>query len=105
MKNLNQADVKFSTGGDFGSKYLHRNENYELGSIIIPPQTRYAEKDHVHKKTEEVFWFTKGEPLLIVNNEQIRVHEGDVYVIEPNEVHNFINDTNQESHIVFIKSP
>ena len=105
MKKVNEFDIEFRQGVDWGSKYLHRGKDYELGKIIIPPKTKYASHSHFHKETEEVFWFIKGKPLFYINNEEIRVNEGDVYVIEPNEVHNILNDTDEESLIVFSKSP
>lgn len=105
MKHLNESEIPFSTGGKFGSKYLHRCSNYEFGNIVIPPQTRYAEKSHIHKKTTEVFWFTQGAPLLLVDDKKIRIKQGEVYVVEPTEVHNFMNDTDNPVHITFIKSP
>lgn len=105
MKRLNEADIGFRQGGNFGSKYLHRGENYELGKIVVPPKKRYDEYRHRHEKTEELFWFLQGEPLFFIDEQKIRVREGDVYVIEPGEVHNLVNDTDKECLIVFAKSP
>jgi len=105
MQKINESHISFRQGGNHGSKYLHRGEDYELGKIVIPPETKYAEHSHFHKKTEEVFWFIEGEPLFLINKEKIRVRKGDVYVIEPGEKHNILNDTNRECFIVFSKSP
>ncbi len=105
MKKINEKEIPFRQGGNFGSKYLYKSKNNELGRIVIPPQTIYDEKNHYHKKLEEMFYFMKGEPLLLIGDKKIRVKEGDVYTVEPNEVHNLENDTEEEVWILFNKSP
>ena len=105
MEKINESDVEFRQGGNYGSKYLFRRQYCEGGKIVIPPNAKYAERAHYHKGIEEIFWFIEGEPLLLVGDEKIRVKQGDVYVIQPREEHNVLNDTSNRCLICFIKSP
>jgi len=41
----------------------------------------------------------------VVNRKQYRAVAGDVFRLEPDESHNIINDTEADTHIIFIKCP
>jgi mannose-6-phosphate isomerase-like protein (cupin superfamily) len=105
MKHVNEQDVPFRQGGDFGSKYLYRGQYNELGKIVIPPHTKYEERNHFHKGLEEVFYVIQGTLIIHIDGQKIRAKEGDVYTINPKEVHNLENDAEEEVQILFNKSP
>jgi mannose-6-phosphate isomerase-like protein (cupin superfamily) len=53
---------------------------------------------------EETFYFTRGTPLMTVNGQEVRVRVGDAFRLDPGDVHDILNDTNEPVDAVFIKS-
>jgi len=102
MEKINEKERGFRFG-DSGPKYLHRGPYMEWGIIVLKPGETLG--PHYHQEIEEVFYFVKGRPKMIVNEESYRVTEGDAYKIEAKEVHNIINDTKEHIKTIFIKAP
>lgn len=70
------------------------NQWNKLQEICIPPHE--TAKAHHHKIQTEVFYFLTDNGYRIVNNEKILPKKGDILVIEPNDMHTVVNDTDQE---------
>jgi len=100
MERVNEHDLEYRKGKS-GPKYLFRGPNIDWGVIRFLPGEELGR--HKHEKVEETFYFTKGTPKMIVNDEEFRVKEGDAFRIEPGEAHNIINDTDDIVDAVFIK--
>jgi mannose-6-phosphate isomerase-like protein (cupin superfamily) len=105
MRRLYEGDIKCRQGGEFGSKYLHRGRDYELGMIRIAPNSTYDVKPHYHKHTEEVFWLLEGEALFWINGDEYIAKPGEVIIMEPGDKHNITNERDSDLVFVFAKSP
>ena len=102
MERINEADSEFRFG-DHGPKYLLRGPRIEWGIIVFKPGQQLGR--HCHNEVEETFYFLEGTPQMVVDDESYRVRPGDVFRLEPPECHDIINDTDQDTRLVFIKTP
>ena len=102
MKRVNENDLEFRHG-DHGPKYLFRGPHYEWGVIVFKPGQSLGA--HKHETVEETFYFETGTPQLVVDGVAHRVTPGDVFKLEPGEAHDIINDTDQDTRLIFIKAP
>jgi len=102
MERINEADREFRFG-DHGPKYLLRGPRIEWGIIVFKPGQQLGR--HCHNEVEETFYFLEGTPQMVVDDESYRVRPGDVFRLEPPECHDIINDTDQDTRLVFIKTP
>lgn len=102
MQRINEADCGFRHG-DHGPKYLMRGPHLDWGIIVFRPGQQLGR--HCHERVEETFYFLAGNPLMIVDDEQMRVEPGDVFRIEPGECHDIVNDTADDTRLIFIKTP
>ena len=101
MEHVNEHECEFRFS-DHGPKYLLRGPRLEWGIIRFQPGQELGA--HKHEEVEETFYFTRGTPLVVVNGEEHRVRVGDAFRMEPGDVHNIINDTDEPIDAVFIKS-
>jgi len=101
MQKVNEHDLEYRAG-DSGPKYLFRGPKIDWGVLRFLPGQKLGR--HRHERVEETFYFTKGTPLMIVGGEQFRVRAGDAFRLDPGDVHDIINDTNEPVDAVFIKS-
>ncbi|MEA3401049.1 MAG: cupin domain-containing protein [Armatimonadota bacterium] len=102
MERVNESDCEFRHG-DHGPKYLMRGPHIDWGVIVFKPGQEMGA--HAHNQVEETFFFLEGTPLMVVDDQQFRVAPGDAFRLEPPEAHNIINDTDQDTRLVFIKTP
>lgn len=102
MERVNEKDREFRHG-DSGPKYMFRGPNHEWGIIVFHPGQSLG--PHKHERVDETFYFLAGTPQMVVNGVSYRVAQGDAFRIEPGEAHDIINDTDQDTCIVFIKCP
>ena len=100
MERVNEKDEAYRNG-DSGVKYLFRGPRIDWGVIRFLPGEELGR--HYHQEVEETFYFVRGEPKIFVNEEEIRVREGDAFRLEPGEFHNIVNDTAAPVDAVFIK--
>ena len=102
MQRVNEADCQFR-GGDWGVKYIMRGPRIDWGLILLKPgQTMGA---HAHGEVEETFYFIKGSPRVLINEEEYQVRQGDAFRIEAPAKHDIINDTSEKVKVLFIKTP
>ena len=102
MEKVNEHECEFRFG-DHGPKYLMRGPKFEWGVILFQPGQELG--PHKHERVEETFYFESGTPLMMVDDTEYRVAEGDVFRLEPGEAHNIINDSDEDARIIFIKCP
>jgi len=102
MERVNEFDLSYRDG-DSGVKYLFKGPCIDWGVLRFMPNQELGR--HYHEKVEETFYFTKGNPKMIVNDEEIRIRPGDAIRLQPGDVHNIINDTLEPFEAVFMKTP
>lgn len=102
MERVNESEREFRHG-DWGPKYLFRGPNIDWGIMII--NSGQSLGAHYHNQVEETFYFLRGTPKMVINNEEYRVKVGDAFRIEPKEKHDIINDTEGPIRAIFLKFP
>jgi quercetin dioxygenase-like cupin family protein len=102
VEQINEKQREYRKG-DSGPKYLMRGPRIEWGIIRLKPGEEMGA--HGHREVEETFFFFDGEPTLIVDDTNHEVREGDVFRLNPGEMHNIINDTGKAVRVIFIKTP
>ena len=101
MERVNEHDLEYRDG-DSGVKYLFRGPHTDWGVLKFLPGQELGQ--HKHERIDETFYFTAGEPMMVVNGEELRVRQGDAFRMEVGDVHNIVNDTDRSIEAVFIKS-
>jgi len=101
MEKVNETGKEYRNG-ESGPKYLFRGPRIDWGVLRFLPGQELG--THYHEKVEETFYFTRGTPLVIVNGQEHRVRVGDAFRMDPGDIHNIINDTDEPIDAVFIKS-
>ncbi|MBI2665160.1 cupin domain-containing protein [Candidatus Woesearchaeota archaeon] len=61
-------------------------------------------KAHHHLATTEIFYVRSGRGILKINNQEFRCQKDDFFLCEPNDIHEFVNDTNEEFIILIFKT-
>jgi mannose-6-phosphate isomerase-like protein (cupin superfamily) len=80
-----------------------RGPSIDWGVILLKPGESMAEKAHGHNFIDETFYFVEGNGIMIINDKEIEALEGSVFLIEPKEIHNIRNESNNSIKIIFIK--
>lgn len=102
MKRVNENDKEYRNG-DSGVKYLMRGPSIDWGVILLKPGQKMADQAHGHNIIDETFFFMKGSGKMIVDGKEYDAPEGSVFLVEPKEMHNIKNDSDEELKVVFIK--
>jgi len=102
MKRVNENDLEYRHG-DHGPKYLFRGDRHEWGIIRLGPGHEVS--SHHHERVQETFFFETGSPQIVIDGSPIRVMPGDAFQLEPGEKHHIINDTDEPTRIIFLKTP
>ena len=102
MEKVNEHELEFRHG-DSGPKYLFRGPHWEGGIIVFKPGQELG--THKHVEVEETFYFETGAPQIVVDGVSHRVKPGDAFKLAPGEAHNIINDTDEDTRMIFIKAP
>ena len=55
---------------------------------------------HYHTQLREVYLIVRGSSTIVVNDQQVTLNAGDVIVVEPGEVHTFVDNTPDYFHFV-----
>jgi mannose-6-phosphate isomerase-like protein (cupin superfamily) len=74
-----------------------------MADIIIPAGVEV--KRHHHPVAEEIYYITSGEGIMTINGASRRVGRGDAIVIEPGDVHKFLNDTKADVRMIVTSTP
>ena len=59
---------------------------------------------HYHKKTCEIFYIRDGSGVLKLNNKEFRCKPDDFFLCEPGDMHEFMNDTDDDFVILIFKT-
>jgi len=102
VKKFNERDKAFKNG-DWGTKYFVQGPHWEGGLAVFKPGQKLGE--HFHREVEETFYFLAGTPVMMVDKKEYRVTPGDIFCLAPGEKHDIINDTNDNTRFIFVKSP
>lgn len=73
-----------------------------IAEIIIPAGVEVVPHHHV---MEEVYYITKGEAVMIVEDETVLVKAGQAVVLAPHQWHNIKNDTDEDLHMIVTCAP
>ncbi len=97
MKNL-AASVPFvtkdgSTIREVAGPVSLPTANQSLAEATVPP--RGATDEHLHRVSEELYFFTAGSGVLRLDGEERTVAAGDCAVIPPGARHKLINDSDE----------
>ncbi len=71
--------------------FKEKDNNSRFVLIRMKPHTEI--KAHYHKKIKEILFVTKGSGKMIVEDKEINAMQEDIILIEPNEIHSMMNDT------------
>jgi quercetin dioxygenase-like cupin family protein len=55
---------------------------------------------HYHRQLYEVYLVARGSSVMVVDDAQIALQAGDVIVVEPGQVHTFVENTPDYFHFV-----
>jgi len=80
-----------------------RAKKISMADIIIPAGVEV--KRHHHPVAEEIYYITSGEGIMTINGASRRVGKGDAIVIEPGDVHTFVNDTKADVRMIVTSTP
>lgn len=93
IKNQGGERIQEVLGVQAGSVHSH-----SVAEITIPPGS--TAMPHFHKKTEETYLILSGTATIQIQDEQLDITTGEAVLIEPGEVHQIMN--NGEENLVFI---
>lgn len=62
-----------------------------------------TDKAHGHNIIDETFYFVEGKGKMIFDGKEYEAAEGSIFLIEPKEMHNLKNDSDDTLKVVFIK--
>ncbi|MDD5085137.1 MAG: cupin domain-containing protein [Candidatus Omnitrophica bacterium] len=104
MEVLNRSKLKSFITKD-GSRIIDivspRNSsarNQSLGEARLRPGK--ATDEHIHKKSEEIYYLLKGQGLMFIEGRSRRVKAGDAVIIRPGKRHHIKNTDRKE--LVFL---
>jgi mannose-6-phosphate isomerase-like protein (cupin superfamily) len=77
---------------------LDENDLDYKGGLVQEIRVKPGEvaKDHYHKQQTEIFYFLTKNGYWVINDEKLFFEIGDVLVIEPNDRHYVMNDTEND---------
>jgi mannose-6-phosphate isomerase-like protein (cupin superfamily) len=58
------------------------------------------QESHLHKTTTEIYLVASGSSIIIVEDQKIRLGQGDMIIIEPGERHTFHSSSDGYFHFV-----
>lgn len=89
-----------------GKIFLHDNLNLTGCEISINcvPKGFKIPFNHKHKQNEEIYIFLKGEGVLTIDNEKVRVKEGSVVKVAPQAARTLENTTGNELQFICVQT-
>lgn len=112
MKNYNLRDIRLEKRRFFdkvayekgiifnGVDLKCKGSKFQL--INFKPKSNV--KPHYHKKTTEIFYIKEGRGIIKLNNKEFSCKKDDVFLCEPNDMHEFINNNNEDFIILIFKT-
>jgi len=98
---VSTANLRF---GDWGPGYLWQEPRSHIGVCLLRPADIFA--NHYHARHEETFLVLEGKVTLWVNcQDRYLLQTGDLFRLDPGELHYLSNDGELPCRLVFIKAP
>lgn len=69
-------------------------------SVPIGYANQGINEKHFHKKMHEVYLIASGTSTAVVNGKETHLMRGDILVIEPGEIHTFVENSTDYLHFV-----
>jgi quercetin dioxygenase-like cupin family protein len=69
-------------------------------SVSVGYANKGINERHFHSQMYEVYLVAKGKSIAVVNDKDLALEAGDVLVIEPGEVHTFVDSSADYLHFV-----
>ena len=73
--------------------------NADLG-ISVGYANEGVDEPHLHKRMTEVYMMARGTAEMRVEDQTVRLYEGQVIVIEPGEAHTFVSSSPDHFHFI-----
>jgi len=74
-----------------------------LAEAVVKPGK--STEEHLHEKTEEIYYFVQGKGILTINNQPSTVNTGDAVLLPPGTSHKFINTGKKAAKILCCCAP
>lgn len=59
---------------------------------------------HYHKRVREIFYIQAGQGIIIFNGKHYSAKTNDIFLCEPKDIHEVINDSNEEFVMLIFKT-
>jgi mannose-6-phosphate isomerase-like protein (cupin superfamily) len=102
LRSIGDAEP-FTTKDGSTIRELHHTQAQSLAEATLEPDQ--ATQRHCHRRSEEIYFVTKGSGSLEVDGETRRVRPGDAILIPPGAWHTLENDGTSELLILCMCSP
>ncbi len=90
--------------GEWGPAYVLQGPTSDIGVLRLRPGDEMP--NHYHEHCDESFVAIEGEVTMWVDCERkLTLAEGDVARCAPGELHYFVNESDSDFRMIFIKSP
>lgn len=98
MKIIKFNSKKWDEKKGYSKRVLLNDKELRKPGIFIQ-EVKIKSKDkaalHHHKKQTEIFYFLSSNGYWAINGKKIYPKTGDILVVEPNDIHSTINDSNK----------
>ena len=98
LRNRRMAEPFTTKDGSEVRELLHprnsRAEKLSIAEARIKPGS--ATREHLHRRSEEVYYILRGEGEIYIGGEQARIKAGDVVLIPPMTRHHVVNRGEEE---------
>ena len=102
LQSLERAEP-FTTKDGSTIRELHHTEAQSLAEATLEPDQ--ATQRHYHRRSEEIYFVTKGSGSLEIDGEIRKVRPGDAILIPPGAWHTLENDGTSELLILCTCAP
>lgn len=106
MKLIKSTEKQWQEKTGYSKKIILTGDDLrQPGSLVQELKIKPGETavSHHHKKQTEIFYFLNSNGYFIVNGEKMELQAGDTLVIEPNDAHTVVNNTNNDFLYVAFK--
>ena len=78
-------------------------KHHNIVQVLIP--AGHSGGAHYHKLAEETYYILKGEADIVIDGYSIKATPGMIISILPNEIHDVINNTDNDFELLAISAP
>lgn len=99
MKLIRSDEKQFKDKEGYSKKIILDGVDLDFpGALVQQLKIKPGETaaSHYHKKQTEIFYFLNNNGYFMVNGEKIELHVGDTLVVEPNDKHITVNESDQD---------